>query len=91
MAVRYYLGHCEYKWTHADSRIEHVWVCRELGDELFEQCSQDGFNLHYITSPSVNLPGDMYCTCKIYVEIDEGKDHTMFALKYSHLAEAERI
>ena len=81
--MKYYLGSFEYKWTHADSHMEHIWVRRELGDELFEQCNQDGFNLNYVRSSSTHLPGDIYCTSKIYVEIDEGKDHTFFALKYA--------
>jgi hypothetical protein len=81
--MRYYLGQCEYKWTHAGTDMETLWVRRELGEELFEQCNQDGFSLSYDRSSSTSLPGDIYCVCKIYLDIASGKDDTWFALKYS--------
>ena len=32
--MRYFLGQCEYKWTHSDSRMEQIWIQRELGDDF---------------------------------------------------------
>jgi hypothetical protein len=72
--MKYYLGSCEYKWTHVDTRTELIWIHRELGNELFEQCNQDGFNLVYDHSPSLYLR-------KIYVEITDTKNATLFILK----------
>ena len=34
--MRYYLGQCEFKWTHANTQLEKIWVQRELGDELYK-------------------------------------------------------
>ena len=89
--MRYYLGQCEYKCTHADTNMEHIWVRRELGEELFEQCNQDGFNLDYVRTDSVMLPGDAYCCCNIYVELPNNKQATLFALKFSNAKKVERV
>jgi hypothetical protein len=91
VVVKYYLGSCEYKWTHAHTQLEHTWVRRELGDELFEQCNQDGFNLDYIRTASGSLPSDIYCRCDIHLDVNDGKDHTLFALKYAQVAKVEQI
>ncbi len=82
--MRYYIGNCEYKWSHANTNMEHLWVRREVGDELFKQCNMPGFELVYLRSNSQALPGDVYCRCDIYVDIEDSKDHTLFALKYSN-------
>ena len=82
-SMRYYLGQCEYKWTHVNTNMEHIWVRKELGEELTKQCNQEGFTLVYKHSNSQTLPGSIYCRCDIYVDVDPGKDHTIFALKYS--------
>jgi len=81
--MRYYLGQCEYKWTHADTDMETLWVRRQLGEELTRQCNQDGFNLVYVRSNSQALPGDVYCRCDIYVDVDNNREGTLFSLKYS--------
>lgn len=81
--MRYYLGNCEYKWSHVNTNSEPLWIRRELGEELSKQCNQDGFNLVYLRTCSQTLPSDIYCRCDIYVDIDKGRDHTMFALKYA--------
>ena len=60
-----------------------MWVRRELGEELFRQCNQPGFELVYIRSNSQTLPEDVYCRCDIYVDIPDSKQATLFALKYS--------
>lgn len=62
--------------------MENVWVQRELGDELYKQCNQDGFNLAMIHSNSQTLPSDMYCRCDIYVDVENSKQGTLFALKF---------
>ena len=80
--TRYYLATCEFKWTHAGTRMENVWVQRELGDELYKQCNQEGFQLVMKHSNSQTLPGDMYCSCDIYVDVDNTHQGTLFALKY---------
>ena len=80
--MRYLLGQCEYKWTHAEQPMEHIWVRQELGDELFLQCNQTGFELVYSRSNSQTLPSDIFCRCDIYVDIEDSKQSTWFALKY---------
>mgnify|MGYP003674794499 FL=1 len=79
--MQYYLGSCDYKWTHKDTPAEIIWVRRQLGDQLFLECNQPGFRLYYTHSSSAQLPGDIYCSCRIYVEIDSSKQATMFALR----------
>ena len=36
--------------------MEDIWVRRELGDELFLQCNQPGFEIVYTRSNSQTLP-----------------------------------
>ena len=79
--TRYYLAQCEFKWSHVGTRMENVWVQRELGDQLFKQCNQTGFNLVMIHSNSQTLPDDMYCRCDIYVDVEDSKQALLFALR----------
>ena len=79
--MRYHLGSCEYKWSHVDTHVEHIWVRREIGDSVFEQCNQPGFELVYEHKPSVTLPDDVYCSCNIYVDVEDGRQAVLFALK----------
>ena len=79
--MRYYLASCEYKWSHAHSDMEHIWVRRELGDDLFGQCNQPGFELVYIRSNSQTLPEDVYCRCDVYVDVEDSKQSLLFALQ----------
>ena len=80
--MRYYLGSCEYKWTHAHKHMEHIWVRRELGEELFKYCEKQNWELIYLRSNSTQLPGDTYCRCDVYVDVDNSKKSTLFALKF---------
>ena len=81
MTQRYYLGSCEYKWSHAHKDMEHIWVQRELGNELFKQCNQPGYELDYVRSNSQKLPEDVYCRCDVYVDITDEKQAVLFALR----------
>lgn len=83
--ARYYLASTEYKWSHARKpRMENMWVMRELGQELWKQVNQDGFELVLIRSQSQSL--DRFCRCDIYVDVDNNKEGTLFAIKYSEVA-----
>ena len=85
--ARYYLASCEYKWSHVKkTNMEHMWVMRELGQELWKQVNQPGFKLVLIRSNSQTLPEDIYCRCDIYVDVDNNKEGTLFAIKYSDYA-----
>lgn len=89
--MRYYLGSTQYKWKHANLDVEHLWVRRELGEELFKQCNLDGHTLVYLRSDSQELPPETYCRCDIYVDVDN-KHNTFFALKFpSAVATPEMI
>ena len=45
--MKYYLGQCEYKWTHKDLRMEQIWIQRELGDELYKTVESNNWNGNY--------------------------------------------
>ncbi len=79
--MRYYLASCEYKWSHAHKDMEHLWVRRELGDELFKQCNEPDFELVYLRSNSTTLPEDVYCRCDVYVDVVNERKSTLFALQ----------
>ena len=81
--MRYYLGSCEYKWTHARTDMEYIWIRRELGEELYSTVESNGWEWVLLRSNSQTLPGDVYCRCDVYVEVDEGAAGTLFALKHS--------
>lgn len=80
--MRYYLSTCEYKWTHARTQMEMMWVMREVGTEVFKLVNSHNWKWHLIRSKSQTLPEDIYCRCDIYVEIDNSKHATLFLLKY---------
>lgn len=61
--------------------MEHIWVRRELGEELYAQCNQPGYELDYIRSNSQTLPEDVYCRCDVYVDIHDEKQSLLFALR----------
>ena len=89
--MRYYLGQCEYKWTHANTDLEKIWVRRELGDELFKTIELNNWQWTLIRSNSVSLPSDIYCRTLIFVDSNNDKLDTHFLLKYPHAKPAEKI
>lgn len=89
--MRYYLGSCEYKWTHADSDMENVWVMREVGTELYKTVEDNEWKWKLLRSNSQTLPSDIYCRCDIYVEIPNTKQGTHFVLKYPQAKPVEKI
>ena len=89
--MRYYLGQCEYKWTHAESRMEQIWIQRELGDELYKTVESNNWEWKLQRSNSTGLPGDIYCRCDIYAEVPDSKQATLFALKFSNVRKVELI
>ena len=89
--MRYYLGQCEYKWTHAESRMEQIWIQRELGDELYKTVESNNWEWKLQRSNSQTMPGDIYCRCDIYAEVPDSKQATLFALKFSNVRKVELI
>lgn len=83
--MRYYLGQCEYKWSHARTDMEQLWVRRELGNELFETVESNGWQWQLIRSNSISLPSDIYCRTLIYADTHNDKLDTHFALKFPHV------
>lgn len=64
--------------------MEDMWVMRELGQDLWKQCNQDGYELEYVRSNSQTLPEDIYLRCDIYVNVDDTKkDSVLFPIKFS--------
>ena len=80
---RFYLGQCEYKWSHAHKSMEHIWIRRELGDELYKTVESNNWEWHLLRSSSQTMPGDTYCRCDIYVDVEDSKQATLFAIQYS--------
>ena len=89
--MKYFLGQCEYKWTHSDSRMEQIWIQRELGDELYKTVESNNWEWKLQRSNSQTMPGDIYCRCDIYVEVPDSKQATLFALKFSNIRKVELI
>jgi len=80
--MRYYLGQCEFKWTHAFTHMEQYWIRRKLGDKLYDTIELNNWKWSLIHSSSTHLPGDLYCRCDIYTVSDDDKRDTYFLLKY---------
>ena len=89
--MRYYLGQCEYKWSHADTDMEHLWIRRELGDELYKTVESNNWEWQLLRTSSTSLPGDIYCLCDIYVEIPDSKQATLYVLKFTQAKLVEKL
>lgn len=89
--MRYYLGQCEYKWTHAHSSMEQVWVMREVGTELFKTVESNNWCWVLIRSNSVSLPSDTYCRTMVYADSNDDKLDTHFVLKFPQVKPIERV
>ena len=88
--MRYYLGSCEYKWTHKETQMEKLWIRRELGDDLFKEVEERNWKWTLLRSESQTMPGEIYCRCDIYVDTDNSKYATLFPIKYSRVTHVER-
>ena len=86
--MRFYLGSCEMKWSHKDE-MEQLWIRRELGDELFEEIQWH--TIVILRSNSQSLPGDTYKRCDIYVDVEDDRHATLFALKFSKARKVELV
>jgi hypothetical protein len=89
--MKYYLGQCEYKWSHAQKSMEHIWIRRELGDGLYKTVESNNWEWKLQRSNSQTMPGDIYCRCDIYVEVPDSKQATLFALKFSNVRKVELV
>ena len=89
--MRYYLGSCEYKWKHAETDLESIWVQREVTVEAYKLIEENDWEWVWLRSNSQTLPGDVYCRCDIYVEIPDSKQATYFVLKYPQAKLTEKI
>ena len=89
--MRYYLGTCEYKWTHKNRDMEQIWIRRELGDDLYRTVEENNWEWVLMRSESQTLPSDIYCRCDIYVDTNDNKLDTHFVLKYPQAKLLEKI
>ena len=80
--MRYYLGQCEYKWSHKKTNLELLWVRRALGEDLYKTVESNKWDWVLLRSNSQTLPGDVYCRCDIYVESHDNKIDTYLMLKF---------
>ena len=83
--MRYYLGQTEYKWTHAETDIEKIWIRRELGNELCSTVDANGWRWVLLRTHSVALPGDIFCRTIVYADSHDDKLDTHFVLKFPHV------
>lgn len=84
--MKVYLGRCEYKWTHANTSMEQMWVMREIGSEIYKHVEENNWSWVLQRSSSTGLPGDIYCCCDISVEVSDTKEATHFIIKHSEKA-----
>jgi hypothetical protein len=80
--MRYYLGSCEYKWKHAETELEPIWIQREVTTDVYKIVEENNWKWAWLRSNSQTLPSDVYCRCDIYVDIPDTKQATFFVLKY---------
>jgi hypothetical protein len=88
--MRYHLGQIEYKWTHAGTDMEQLWIQRELGDELFNTVEDNRWKWILLRSNSTSLPSDIYCRTLIQVESNDDKLDTHFILKFPQAKPLEK-
>lgn len=81
--MKVYLGSCEYKWTHANTNMEQMWIMREVGAETYKHVEENNWSWVLQRSSSTGLPGDIYCCCNISVEMPDTKAATHFIIKHS--------
>ena len=73
-----------------DTDMEHIWIRRELGDDLYKTVETNNWEWYLLRSRSSSLLGDKYCRCDIYVEVPDSKQATLFALKYTQAKSMEK-
>ena len=88
--MRFYLDTVEMKWEH-EGKTEQLYIRCKLGDKLFREIQQDWYKVVILRSNSQSLPGDMYKRCDIYVDIEDERRATLFALKVSNLQKVEQL
>jgi hypothetical protein len=71
--------------------MEHIWIRRELGEDLYKTIESNNWEWKLLRSESQTLPRDVYCRCDIYVEIPDSKQGTHFVLKYPKAKQVERV
>lgn len=81
--MRYYVGQCEYKWSHVGKTTEQAWIIRETGVELYKEVELRNWTWVLIRSNSQTLDPQRYCRCDIYVDTDDSKHATLFQLRFS--------
>jgi hypothetical protein len=89
--MRYYLGQCEYKWTHTQTDLEKLWVRRELGEDLFCTVEENNWTWVLMRTKSNTLPDDIYCRTIIYADSNDNKLDTHFVLKFPQAKLVEKI
>ena len=80
--MRYYLGYCDFKWTHVDTHMEHIWVRRQVGDEIYALVESNSWQWHLDRQSTPSLPEETYCRCSIHVDVPHTPEGTHFKLKH---------
>lgn len=90
--MRYYLGTCEYKWSHTaaqgNEHMENIWVRREIGEDLYNEISQKNYTL--VLLHSNGIVEDIFCRCDIYVDIKNERQALLFGIKHTKAKRIEK-
>lgn len=83
--MRYYVGQCDFKWSHKGLKAEQLWVRREVGEALYKEVELREWTWKLVHSQSQTA--DRFCRCDIYVDIDDpdSKYATLFPIKFPHV------
>lgn len=88
--MRYYLGQLEYKWTHAHTELEHVWIRQTTGDTVYNTVANNNWEWVLLRTRSQSLPPDIYCRTLVYADSQNDKRDTHFQLKFPNIKPVER-
>ena len=75
---------------HHNSRMENIWIRRELGDAMYLLLNQPWCTIRKQRRDSMSLPADIYKRVDVYAEVEANKS-TWFALCFPQATVKEKI
>ena len=74
-----YIDTVSMKWTHLNTKLESLWIRRQLGDPKFFAVAE---YMNIKAKPSKTLPSDVYCDVDIFVNFRDPKKAMWYDLTY---------
>lgn len=74
---------------HHNERMEDIWIRREVGDDLWYTMNQDWCNIVKRQKVPNSLPSDVFKGVDVYLEIEDSKRSSWFALAYPAVVKAK--